>query len=297
MLPLESVPNLSEGQDPRTVDAIADAFRSGGAHVLDVHTDADHHRSVLTLVAASDDSLVDALVAGIAVARDRIDLRVHDGAHPRVGAADVVPLVPLQPGDRERAEAAARTLARRVGDELGVPVFLYGTLADGRRPAFYRRGGPEELARRVAAGELEPAEGPRALHPSAGAVLVGVRAPLVALNVDLRTRDVAVARAVAEAVRASSGGMPGVQALGLELPRAGRVQVSMNVVDLDAAPLQAVVARVRAEAAHRGVEVADAELVGLVPATAVARAARDAVALLQLDADHVVEAAALRALG
>ncbi len=264
--------------------------------MLDVHSDPDHHRSVYTLVAGDDDALVEALLAGIDEARARIDLRRHDGVHPRVGAADVVPLVPLQAEDLPRAEQAARRLARRIGADLGLPVFLYGTIAEGRRPAFFRQGGPEELQRRVENGELAPAAGPARLDLAAGAVLVGARPPLVAFNVDLATDDVDVARAVARAVRESSGGMTGVQALGLRLPRSGRVQVSMNVIDVERAPLQDVVARVREEAALRGVEMTRAELVGLLPAGVVAGAAAEALLLPVLDGGRVLEACALDAL-
>ena len=201
-----------------------------------------------------------------------VDLRTHDGVHPRVGAADVVPVVPLAAADLGRAVDVALAVGARVGDELGLPVFLYGEIGDGRRPAFFRRGGPGELQRRVDAGELEPAFGPRRLDPAAGAVLLGVRAPLVAFNLELRgTLD--VARDVAAAVRESSGGLPGVQALGLRLG-AGRIQVSTNVVDLDATPPHVMVERIVAEAAARGAGVGEGELVGLLPARCVAAAAR-----------------------
>ena len=156
--PLESVPNFSEGRDRGTIGALAEAL-GGKARLLDVHSDPDHNRSVFTLV-GSGEELVSALLAGIECARDRIDLRSHEGAHPRIGAADVVPLVALEPEDMERARAAVRTLAERVGDKLGIPVFLYGELAEGRGPAFFRRGGPDELERRVESGELGPTSGP-----------------------------------------------------------------------------------------------------------------------------------------
>jgi glutamate formiminotransferase len=288
MLPLESVPNVSEGRDATTIGALAAAFSSRGATLLDVHSDADHHRSVFTLV-GDDAALVDSLVAGIAAARERIDLRRHDGVHPRVGAADVVPIVPLVPGDMERARSAALLVATRVGEELALPVFLYGESGRGRRPMFFRQGGPGELQRRLDAGELAPDFGPARLDPGAGAVLVGARRPLVAFNVDLETSDVDVARAIAAAIRESSGGLPGVQALGLPLGRAGRAQVSMNIVDVDATPLHTVVAQVRSEASARGVEVAGSELVGLLPGSVVAAAAAPALALASLAPDRVLE--------
>jgi glutamate formiminotransferase len=288
MLPLESVPNVSEGRNAAVIGALAAAFTSHGARLLDVHSDPDHHRSVLTLV-GGDEELVASLLAGIDACRARIDLRRHVGAHPRVGSADVVPIVPIVPEDMPRARDAALRLAERVGAELDLPVFLYGESAAGRRPAFFRRGGPEALQRRIDEGELRPDFGPTRLDGGAGAVLIGARAPLIAFNLDLGTDDVSVARAVAEAVRESSGGMPGVQALGLELPAAGRVQVSLNVVDVAAAPLHEVVARVRGEASARGIQVSGAELVGLLPAAAVAAAAADALALPALAPDRVLE--------
>lgn len=273
MAPLESVPNLSEGRDPAVVAALRRAAEEAGGVVLDVHSDPDHHRSVLSLAAASDGVLGAGLFALVRAAVDLIDLRGHEGIHPRIGAADVIPLVALAPDDHDRAELAARALARRIGTELAVPVFLYGALAGGKRPAYFRRGGPAELQRRVDEGELSPDYGPARLHPSAGAALVGVRAPLVAFNLDLATGDVETARSIAAAVRESSGGMAGVQAIGLFVAGTGRAQVSTNVVDTDRADLHELVARVREEAAARGVVVARGELVGLLPEQVVRRAA------------------------
>ena len=270
---LESVPNVSEGRDASVIAALGAAFTRAGARVLDTHVDADHNRAVITL-AGDDRAIEEGLVAGIDEARRHIDLRKHDGVHPRVGAADVVPVVPLTAGDLGRAVDVALAVGARVGEELRLPVFLYGEVGDGRRPAFFRRGGPGELQRRVDAEELEPAFGPRRLDPTAGAVLLGVRAPLVAFNLELRgTLD--VARDVAAAVRESSGGLPGVQALGLRLGP-GRIQVSTNVVDLDATPPHVMVDRIVAEAAARGAAVGEGELVGLLPARCVAVAARAA---------------------
>lgn len=263
---LESVPNVSEGRDHSFIDAIGQAF-GGRGRVLDVHSDVDHHRSVYTIVADESD-LADALLAGIARAAELVDLRSHDGIHPRIGAADVVPIVPLDPGEMELAREVALVLGRRVGDELGLPVFLYGASAEGVRPAFFRRGGPAELQRRIDAGELQPAFGPSRLDPRAGGVLIGARPLLIAFNVELATGNLADARAIAAVVRESSGGMTGVQALGLLLPRTGRVQVSVNVIDVAAAPLVDVVARVRSVAALRGVELGRSELVGLLPESA-----------------------------
>jgi glutamate formiminotransferase len=277
------VPNFSEGRDQATIDAIGAAL-SGHARLLDVHADADHNRSVFTLV-GSEDELVEALVAGVLVARERIDLHGHEGAHPRIGSADVVPFVPIRPGDFGRAERAARVLGERLG-QLGLPVFLYAPPARG--PAFFRRGGSTELARRVESGELVPDFGPSELHPRAGAVLVGARRPLIAFNVNLRA-PLEVAREVAAVVRESGGGFPGLRALGFDLPRAGLVQVSMNVEDWEAAPLGEVIARIAAETEQRGGEVVGSELVGLMPAGAAVAAAGAALRLDGFDASRILE--------
>jgi glutamate formiminotransferase len=285
---LESVPNFSAGRDPGAVAAIRAAVEAHAA-VLDVHSDADHNRSVLTCVGEAG-GLVEGLAAAVAVAIERIDLTRHEGVHPRVGAADVVPIVRFRPGDPE-PEQVARALGERVG-RLGIPVLGYGELGAGRRPAFFRAAGPAGLQRRIDAGEVVPLFGPGVLHPTAGAVLVGVRPPLVAFNIDLRTDDVAVARAVAAAVRERDGGLRGVQALGLLLPRTGRAQVSMNLIDPAGAPLHDVVAQVARLAAAHGVEVERGELVGLMPAATAAAAAGRALLLEDMPADRLLEIAA-----
>ena len=283
MHPLESVPNVSEGRDVDVVDAVGRAFGSAGARLLDTHVDPDHHRSVFTLI-GDDRGLEDGLVAGVAAARTAIDLQRHDGVHPRIGAADVLPVVPLRQEDTAAAEAVARAVARRLGDELGMTVFLYGALARDRRPAFYRRGGPDELQRRIDAGEVVPAHGPARLDKRAGAVLVGVRAPLLAFNVELQG-PLDVAQEVAAAVRESSGGLRGVQALGLRLR--GGVQVSTNIVDLDATAPHQLVERIVREADARGARVGAGELVGLIPAASVVAAAVAAGVREPIGADGV----------
>jgi glutamate formiminotransferase len=287
MLPLEAVPNFSEGRDRATIDAIGGAL-AAHARLLDVHSDEDHNRSVYSLV-GSEEELVAALLAGIGCARERIDLRRHEGAHPCIGAADVVPLVPIQQADAERARAAALDLARRVGEELELPVFLYADLAPGLGPSFFRRGGPAELQQRIDAGELGPDFGPARLDERAGGVIVGARPPLIAFNVNLAGDDLDAAREVARAVRERDGGFPGVRALGLRLPRAGHVQVSLNVEDWRASPLHEVVAAVELETRARGLDVTGAELVGLLPAGAAVGAAGSVLRVAGLDASHVLE--------
>jgi glutamate formiminotransferase len=290
-LPLESVPNFSEGRDAATIDALGLALGEK-AQLLDVHADVDHNRSVFTLV-GEDEQLVGALADGIATARERIDLRRHEGAHPRIGAADVVPVVPIRPDDMARAREAATELARRIGDELALPVFLYGELASARGPAFFRSGGPDELQKRIDTGELAPDFGPAQLHESAGAVLVGARNPLIAFNVNLRG-ELSEAKEIAAAIRESGGGFPGVRALGLDLPSVGLVQVSMNVEDWEAAALHEILARIEEEARVRGAEVVGSELVGLMPAGAAAAAAGAMLRIDGFDSSRVLE---LRLLG
>ena len=288
-LPLESVPNFSEGRDRATIDALASAL-SGSAELLDVHSDPDHNRSVFTLV-GDEDALVAALVAGVACARERIDLREHEGAHPRIGAADVVPIVAVDPADAERARGCALVVAGRIGAELQLPVFLYGETGDGRGPSFFRHG---DLQARIDAGEVAPDFGPSQLDDRAGGVIVGARRPLIAFNVNLAGDDVEAARAIAAAVRERGGGFPGVRALGLFLPRAGHAQVSMNVEDYEAASLHEILARIDQEAHARGVEVSGAELVGLMPAGAAVAAAGSMLRIDGFTPEHVLELRLLR---
>ena len=285
MLPLESVPNVSEGRDAAVIEAIGDAF-AGHASLLDVHADPDHNRSVYTLV-GSEQALQDALVAGIRVAKERIDLRRHEGVHPRVGAADVVPIVPIRPEDMPRAKRTARLLAKRLTASLGL-TFLYGEVGDGRGPAFFRRGGTEELQRRLEAGEVAPAYGPPWLDPAAGAVLVGARRPLIAFNVNLRG-TVEAAREIAAVVRETGGGFPGVRALGLDLPAAGHAQVSMNVEDWEAARLHEIVARGVGAAWVGGATGRGSVIGALRPAGAAPVAGAAALRLDRFDASRVLE--------
>jgi glutamate formiminotransferase / 5-formyltetrahydrofolate cyclo-ligase len=261
---LLSVPNVSEGRDASTLDAIGAAFMTG-ARLLDRHLDGDHHRAVFSL-AGEPGALSDALLAGAAQAVERIDLRTARGQHPHVGAIDVVPLVYL--GDTERGAACAEALvtADRLARELWLPVFLYGALAGGRTRAEVRRGGIAALAQRMAAHELEPDFGPGRPHPSAGAVLVAARPPLVAFNVELAPPGhFGTAREIAAAIREGGReGLPGLRAIAIELhARDGVAQVSMNVEDPQALPLAEVVAAIA-----RHADVAVAEIVGLAPRAA-----------------------------
>lgn len=288
-----AVPNVSEGRDPETIRALVDACRLPRVRVLDVHSDPDHHRSVITL-AGDPLALQDALVALAWECLDRIDLRRHRGVHPRVGALDVVPFVALTAGDLPLAAEMARGLAQRLGEELNLPVFLYGAAAarpERTRPRDFRRAGLEGLVREVEAGAVVPDAGPPRLHPTAGAVLVGARPPLVAWNVWLPHGTLEEARAIAARVRESGGGPPGVRALGFYLPEAGAAQVSLNLEDLERTPPARAVAAVRTEAERLGVEVGESELVGLIPAAALRRGpAPAALGLPRLTPAQVLEA-------
>jgi glutamate formiminotransferase len=260
---LLAVPNFSEGRDERAIAEIAESFTPG--RLLDVHSDPDHDRSVVTLAVRQGEAAA-ALLAGARECVERIDLRRHGGVHPRVGALDVAPVVYLDEADRGAACAEALTAAALIGDDLGLPVFLYGELAtspERRERAFLREGGPARLGERMEAGELSPDHGPARLHPSAGVVLMAARPPLVAFNLELESGDVELARRIAAGLRETGGGPPGVRAIGLRLERRGRAQVSVNVHDHHAVPLAQIVDAVRQEA-----EVSEAELVGLAPAAA-----------------------------
>lgn len=263
---LLSAPNVSEGADREAVARIGASF--SGALLLDVHSDADHGRSVFT-VAAYQGELAGAVVAAAAEAQRSIDLTRHVGLHPHVGAIDVAPLVYLDEAHRGAACAEALTLANRLGEELQIPVFLYGDLATGpgrRERAELRRGGPDRLRGRVESGELVPDLGPAAVGRRSGATLVTARPPLVAFNVDLASEDVGLARRIAADLRESAGGRPGVRAIGLGLAERGCAQVSFNLEDPLATPLAEIVEAVAARA-----PVARAELVGLAPAAALER--------------------------
>lgn len=264
---LLAIPNVSDGRDNTVVSAIAAAYTDGGGgsvRLLDVHSDPDHHRSVHTLAGPAG-SLAEAVAAGAEVAIRHIDVSGHTGTHPHVGAIDVAPFVYLDDEQRGAACAEALVGAELLG-RLGLPVLLYGLLASGRRRADLRRGGPRALAQRLASGELRADFGPQRPHPTAGAVLVAARAPLVAFNVELAPpATLEDAQRIAALIRdGGDEGLRGLRAIGLALPaRGGVAQVSMNVEDHRAVPLETAV-----RAVTRHARVTEAELVGLAPAAA-----------------------------
>jgi glutamate formiminotransferase/formiminotetrahydrofolate cyclodeaminase len=296
---IECVPNFSEGRRPEVVAAIRDAIAGvPGAYLLDASSDASHNRSVITFVA--DIAVVaDAAFAGIREAARRIDLTSHSGEHPRMGAADVVPFIPLDGSTMEDCIALARGLGERVGRELGIPVFLYeraATRPDRENLADVRRGEFEGLRDDIGrTPQRTPDFGPSAVHATAGAVAIGARPFLVAYNVYLGpASNLPIAKDVAKAVRGSSGGLRYVKAMGFEVD--GQAQVSMNLVDTERTPLHVAFDMVRTEAEARGVTPTWSEIVGLVPERALFDAAVRHVRLRNFSLDMVLEQKVRRAI-
>jgi glutamate formiminotransferase / 5-formyltetrahydrofolate cyclo-ligase len=288
MAALLAVPNVSEGSDRERLAHLETAF-SRGVTLLDVHSDADHGRTVFTL-AGQPGKLTDALAAGAEEALETIDMKAYRGAHPAIGALDVCPVVWFDPGDHELARTEAVEVASQIGG-LGVPVFLYGELAHDPLRAersYFRRGGLAELWSRMESGELRPDFGPELPHARGGATLVTARPPLAAFNVELDSGDVEIARAVAASLREDGGGPVGVRAIGLPLS-SGLAQVSTNVHDPLTVPLGEIVERVRVLAAPLGARPVEAELVGLIPQAALLDYPAD-VPMRGFDpAQHVIE--------
>ena len=290
---LEAVPNFSEGRNRDTLDALRETIRGHeGAFLLDDSCDRDHNRAVFT-VAGSPAAVVEALLQAAAVAVERIDLIRHQGAHPRIGALDVAPFIPLRNVGWGECVEAARTFAQRMWDELRVPSYFYGVAAsrpDRERLEMLRRGGFEVLREAALHSEHQrPDIGGPGLHPTAGATAVGVRPLLIAFNVNLRTENPATARRIARLMRESSGGYPCVKALGLRLPAQGITQVSMNLTDFRRTGLAVVVDRIRQEAAADGVECAGSELIGLIPRAALEGATPQELMLADFSDDRILE--------
>lgn len=274
---VECVPNFSEGRRPEVVAAIARSIgRVPGVHVLDTESDEDHHRCVVTFVGPLE-PVLEAAFAGVQEAVRRIDLRTHQGSHPRIGAADVVPLVPIRGITLEELVPAARRLGERIARELGVPVFLYGEAATSPRRrdlSFLRRGNFEGLQAAMDGDpERRPDFGLATVHPTAGGTVVGVRPALIAYNVELGTDDVEVARAIARRVREAGGGLVNVRAIGVKRERRGTTQVSMNLLDYRKTPIYRALELVAAEARRYGVEIRSSQVVGLVPEDALVECA------------------------
>jgi glutamate formiminotransferase len=292
---VEAVPNFSEGRRPAVIDAIAGALQSAGAYLLDRTSDWDHHRTVLT-IAGSPTAVMEGLFRGVEMAVRHIDLFSQRGAHPRLGAADVVPLVPLRHITLEECVGLARDLGRRIGDELGLPVYLYeaaATRLERRNLADVRRGEFEGLIATIHTPERAPDFGPAQVGP-AGAVIIGARPILIAYNVFLETNDVTIAQSIAKRIRARDGGFPAVKALGLLID--GQAQVSMNLVDYTQTPIHIVFDAITRLADDHGVKVARSELIGLAPDDALLQAAAYYLKLPDLSTANTIEGALQRAI-
>jgi glutamate formiminotransferase len=291
----ECVPNFSEGRRSDVLEALAVTIRAvPGVRLLDASPDPDHHRTVFTFV-GSPDGVLDAAFRSAALAVARIDMRIHRGVHPRIGAVDVIPFVPLLGVTMSACVALARRLGERLALDLGIAVYLYGEAAfrPGRSLAAIRRGGFEGLRAAINDPARRPDLGPPQVHPSAGAVAVGARNILIAYNVDLESADLEAAKAIARAVRQSSGGLAGVQAMGVFLPSRGLAQVSMNLLDYHRTSMLDAFRAVASEAASRGIGIASSELIGCAPLEALPPDPTAALRLRALRAGQVFDAAQL----
>jgi glutamate formiminotransferase / 5-formyltetrahydrofolate cyclo-ligase len=289
---IESVPNVSEGRRPEVIAALVAAIRKApGVRVLDVQSDKDHNRSVLSL-AGDDAGLKQGLLNLFEAAVQSIDLRTHKGEHPRMGAVDVVPFIPIEGVTMAECVSLAKDVAAAVAERFKVPTYLYEEAAASpqrRNLEDIRRGEFEGLQARMLDAAWAPDFGPRAPHPSAGASVIGARMPLIAFNINLATPDVSVAKAIAKGIRHSSGGYRHVKAMGLRLEERNIAQVSMNMTDFRKTPLYRVFETVRAEAARYGVNIAGSEIVGLVPNQALVDAADYFLRLEGFDGDQILE--------
>jgi glutamate formiminotransferase len=288
---LECVPNVSEGRDVAVIEALGQAVRDAGARLVDVHRDADHHRSVFTFL-GEPKAVEDAALALARAAVRLVDLTRHRGVHPRVGSLDVVPFVPLRGASMNDAVTAARRMGRAFAAECAVPVFFYGeaaTAPDRRELPAVRRGAIDGLAARLVDPRWRPDEGPATLHRTAGAALVGARGPLIAFNAVLDTPSEAIAGAIARAIRESSGGLPAVRALGVVLARRSLAQVSTNLLDHRRTAPATVARRIEDEARARGARVIDYELVGCAPADALTDWPRDLAPIAGLSPTQLLD--------
>lgn len=289
---IQSVPNFSEGRNKDVIAAIVNCFlNQKGCHLLDHRADPDHNRLVVSLI-GQPEPLLDALMTAAKVAIEKIDLTRHTGSHPRMGAIDVIPFVPLAQVSMEQCAALARSFGKRFWKEYRVPVFFYEAAAlinDRKYLERIRKGEFEALRREIRQAHRKPDVGDPCIHPTAGATAIGARKFLVAFNVNLVTEDIVVARAVASALRASSGGLRYVKAIGLSLSGRKMVQVSCNVVDFEKNPLYRVVEFIRMEAKRWGVKVAETEIYGMVPAAALLESVSYYLQASEFTSNQVIE--------
>ena len=289
---IECVPNISEGRDEKRVSEIAAAVRAApGVRLLDVSSDSSHNRSVLTFVADAA-GVREGVRALFDAAVPRIDLRRHSGEHPRMGAVDVVPVIPIRGATVEECVALSREIGSEIAERHGIPVYLYedsATSEKRRNLAEIRKGQFEGFAAKMREPEWKPDFGPDAPHPTAGVVAVGARPPLIAYNVNLGTRDLAVADRIAKSIRHLGGGFRYVKALPVELADRGQVQVSINMTNFRKTPLHRVFECVRSEAERHGVPIVGSEIVGLCPAEALLMAAEHYLRLEKFSGEQVLE--------
>ncbi len=273
---VECVPNFSEGRRPEVVSRILDAITSvPGVRLLDHSSDASHNRTVVTFLGDPASAKESALRAA-ARAVELIDMEQHQGAHPRIGATDVIPFVPVSGVSMEECVALARELGQDLGDKLGIPVYLYeeaATRPERKNLARVREGEYEGLKQSISTPERKPDFGPARMHPTAGATAVGARSPLIAFNINLGTAEVGIAKTIARAIRGSSGGYPSIKAMGVLIEDRNTAQVTINVCNYREVPLSRVFQAVKSEAARYGVPVISSEIVGLLPMEALLEAA------------------------
>jgi glutamate formiminotransferase / formiminotetrahydrofolate cyclodeaminase len=297
---VECVPNFSEGRNADTIEALLATIRSvSGAVVLDRQSDADHNRSVITFV-GTPEAVTEAAFMAAREAFQRIDLTTHRGEHPRVGATDVIPFVPIRGVTLDDCAQLARQVGRRISDELRIPVFLYEHAATApfrRRIEDIRRESLEGLAERMRMDpKWAPDFGDAKLHRTGGATIVGARMPLIAYNVNLSTTDLSIAKVISQTIRESSGGLPAVKAVAIALKTRNMVQVSMNLADYKQTPVQVAFEAVKAEALKRGIAVDSSEIIGLIPEAAVAQITGHYLQLEKFETDQVLEARMAQAL-
>ena len=297
---IECVPNFSEGRREHVMEAIVAPFRRReGCYLFDHRADKDHNRLVVSLV-GEPEPIQDALMEAVQVAMAHIDMETHQGGHPRIGAVDVIPFVPVRNTTMADCVALAHGFGERFHRETGIPVYFYEEAArrpERRRLEVVRKGQYEALKTEMALPERHPDVGPPRLHPTAGATVIGARKFLIAFNVNLKTRDVAVAKAIAQALRASSGGLAHVKGIGLSLAERGMVQVSVNIVDYEKNPLYRVTEFVRMEARRWGVEIAETEIYGMVPTDALLHSTAYYLQVAGFDPAQCIELKLLEKMG
>lgn len=289
---VECIPNFSEGRRPEVIAEILEVIRkTAGVRVLDCSSDISHNRSVITFLGSPDD-VKSAAFQAAARAKELIDLNTHRGEHPRMGAVDVIPFVPIEGVSMDECVDLARQLGSEIADKLDIPVYLYeaaATRPERKNLADVRRGEFEGLRESIVLAERKPDFGPARVHPTAGAVAVGARPPLIAYNINLATSDIGIAKKIAKSIRGSSGGYPSIKALGVMLEDRGTVQVSINVCNYHEVSLPRVFETVKCEAARYGVSVSGSEIVGLVPQEALVDAAEFYLRLENFQRDQVLE--------